>query len=361
MQGSDRIPQLDGLRGIAILAVLGIHAHLLPGGRAGVDIFFALSGYLITGILTKEYARTGTIDILNFYRRRAVRLLPALGVLLFVITVWSQFQTLFSVSNLRAIFAALFYFANWQIVWELPTDQHLGPLTHTWSLSIEEQFYALWPLVVFMGMRFGIGRKGLFALASSGAFAILLLRLWLHWHGASADRIYFGTDTHGDGLLIGCALALLPERVDAFLRRVGPLLCPIAGWLLLLLLLGRHTTTTSSWLGLAAAAGCAVVLIWSIPHSRHLRSALSYPGLVWLGLRSYSLYLWHFPIIWGGPFDFLSLSHPATLFLEVGVSLLLAEASYRLVEQPALRFNRVSIRPKHSVQLLNADNPARAQ
>ncbi|HEV7631487.1 MAG TPA: acyltransferase [Steroidobacteraceae bacterium] len=340
MSDSARIPQLDGLRGIAILAVLGIHTGLLSGGRAGVDIFFALSGYLITGILLREHARTGSINLLNFYRRRAVRLLPALFVFLAAIALWSQFRPLFPVSNLRALEATLFYFANMQIVWLVPNPEQLGPLTHTWSLSIEEQFYAAWPLLMIAGLRLRTSRDMLFGVVSAGAVAILLWRLWLQFHGAAPDRIYFSTDTHSDGLLIGCALALLPQWLDAFLQRFRALLCPVAGWLLLWTVLTPFMRSPESWISISLAAACSAVLIWSVPHSLRLRQALSYPALVWLGLRSYSFYLWHFAVFWAEPFKPLGLPAPLPLFLGIGLSLLLADVSYRWIELPALRANR---------------------
>jgi peptidoglycan/LPS O-acetylase OafA/YrhL len=335
-----RVPALDGLRGVAILAVIGIHMGLLRGGRAGVDIFFAISGYLITSILLMEYSRTGAIRLLDFYRRRAVRLLPALIVFLAVIALWSQFATLFVVSNVRALSAALFYFANLQITWLLPTKEHLGPLTHTWSLSIEEQFYLAWPLLLSIGLKLKASRTRLFGLTCGAALIILAWRLWLYRHGALADRIYFGTDTHSDGLMIGCALALMPEAIRIRLQNVLPMLWPLAGLILLWLVIAPFSQSARSWIGISAAAGCATVLIACIPISQLLRSLLSWAPLVWVGRRSYSLYLWHYAVTWGDFFRNFGILAPAC---EVGISLLLAEISYRWIEQPALQFNRSSL------------------
>ncbi len=346
MKQSGRIAQLDGLRGMAILAVVGLHAHWLPGGRAGVDIFFALSGYLITGILLREESREGSIDLANFYLRRAARLLPALLVLLVFIGAWAQLQPpLFLVPDTHAIGSSLFYFANWEIAWLAPAHESLGPLTHTWSLSIEEQFYLAWPLLLCAGLKLDLSRRKLFALTTLAILALISWRLWLHFNGAPHERLYFATDTHSEGLLIGCALALMPASLRARLGKIAPALWPAAIAVLLALFLSPFRHTALGWLGLTAAAASAAILIWALPHSNLLQSILRQPVLVWLGLRSYSLYLWHFPVFWrDGILAFLPLPQPVVILLETGLSLLLAEASYRWVEQPGLRLHNVRLR-----------------
>lgn len=346
MKHSGRIAELDGLRGMAILSVVGLHSHWLPGGRAGVDIFFALSGYLITGILLREHAREGSIDLANFYLRRAARLLPALLVFLVLIGAWSQLQSpLFLIPDTHAIGSSLLYFANWQIAWLAPAHEPLGPLTHTWSLSIEEQFYLAWPLLLGVGLKLKWRRVQLLALTSLAVLALTLWRLWLHYHGAPHERLYFATDTHSEGLLIGCALALMPASLSARSGKIAPMIWPVAIAVLLALFLLPFRGTVQGWLGITAAAGSAAVLIWAIPHSQRLQGILRQPVLVWLGLRSYSLYLWHFPVFWReGVLSFLPVPQPIVVLLEIGLSLLLAEASYRWIEQPGLRLNNLPLR-----------------
>lgn len=330
------MPALDGLRGIAVIAVFGIHMGILRGGRIGVDIFFALSGYLITSILLSEYERTGAVNLRNFYLRRAIRLLPALLVFLFVVAVWAQFADLFVIPAGRALSSALLYFANLQITWLLPTNEHLGPLTHTWSLSIEEQFYLAWPLLLVIGLKRSIDRGTLFLLTCGAALSIIAWRLWLFWHGALADRLYFGGDTHSDGLMIGCAFALMPESIKSRLQNAVTPLWPMVVLVLVWLIVTPFTRTLKSWLGISMAAACTATLIWSIPASKTLRTFLSQPVLVWIGLRSYSLYLWHFAVVWGEFFDGLGLPSWVVAVIETSVAVGLAEASYRWIERPAL-------------------------
>lgn len=192
-----RIPELDGVRGIAILAVFLNHTQpTLSGGFLGVDLFFALSGFLITGILLNEFNRTGSISLRSFYYRRALRLLPALVVFLLVCAPWAHWQ---------ATTATMFYFANWH------SFEFLGPLVHTWSLSVEEQFYIAWPVVLLLLLRLKLSKTAIAAGLITIIALIFIWRLYLLKSGASWERAYKGTDTHTEGLLIGCVIALVPD------------------------------------------------------------------------------------------------------------------------------------------------------
>lgn len=222
-----RIPGLDGLRGVAIVAVFFNHTQALSGGFLGVDLFFALSGYLITSILLNEFEMTNSISLRHFYYRRALRLLPALLVFLAIYGPRAGW---------RATASTLFYFANWQ------SFESLGPLVHTWSLSIEEQFYILWPMALLGMLRLKLSKAQIAVALTCLVITIILWRLFLLKTCTPWERVYRGTDTHADGLLIGCIFALVPEN----LRKLSVKLAPIPTWLLLLLFL------SASWITAAA-------------------------------------------------------------------------------------------------------------
>ena len=216
-----RNPALDGLRGVAVAAVVVNHLrpHALPGGWLGVDIFFVLSGYLITTLLLREHEQRGRLDLGRFYSRRARRLLPALFLLLGVVAVVARFSPDEpGFTGLRGDgFAALGYVANWRFIATGASYFNTfapSPLRHLWSLAVEEQFYLLWPLVLILVLRrHGPRAVGVtavvLALASATAMAVM------YGSGAHISRIYFGTDTHAHSVLIGCALAAIGPRPAA--------------------------------------------------------------------------------------------------------------------------------------------------
>src|SRR2546423_14352200 len=249
-------PALDGVRALAVTAVLLFHGGVsfLPGGFLGVDAFFVLSGYLITSLLLAERAETGRIRLGAFWARRARRLLPALLVVIMVVAVAGRYLLPdVEVTLLRwDAFAALAYVANWRMIYR-GTDYFTqtsapSPLQHTWSLGIEEQFYWLWPVLVLLLLR---SRRAIFAFSVLGATVSAVLALTLH----DTNRVYFGTDTRAQALLIGCALATLPlpkGRLLGALAVVGTL---GTAWL------WAHASGTSEWIftpaALAVAAGLA--------------------------------------------------------------------------------------------------------
>lgn len=221
------VPALDGLRAVAVLVVLISHAwgKVLPGGWVGVEVFFVLSGYLITSILLAERDRTGRFCFGRFYRRRALRLLPALGAALVLAITLAAVTPLAATTNHQALATAV-NVGNWR----LASGADGGLLGHTWSLSIEEQFYLAWPILLFVLLRLG-GRRLALGAALAGVGLILAERFVVD--GSAA---YFRTDTHGDGLLLGCAIALaaaegafarVSARVVAAWAAIGALL--IAG------------------------------------------------------------------------------------------------------------------------------------
>src|SRR5580765_6045338 len=203
-------PALDGLRGVAILLVLAGHSGVPgvgEGGETGVALFFVLSGFLITALLAEEYRDTGRIDFAAFYRRRALRLLPALFLFLAVVLAWSQLSrwgvlSMVRPSSLTDVGVTVFYVANW---WIGVYNHDSGGINHMWSLGIEEQFYLVWPALLFAGLSlFGLRSRKLLAAVVALTLVSAAEGAWLyHTSSPYLRRVYYGTDTRADGILIG--------------------------------------------------------------------------------------------------------------------------------------------------------------
>jgi len=256
--GSARVRSLDGLRAIAVTAVIGFHLGVgwLSGGLLGVDMFFVLSGFLITGLLVTERDRTGRISLKGFYSRRARRLLPAmLLVLIVTLVVWRLTADPSRFPGLRGdATATLGYVANWHFAFSGQGyfDQLAppSPLLHLWSLAVEEQFYLVWPLVVIITLRFG-SRRLLLAVAMAGAAASTALISVLSVRGVDANRLYYGTDTRATAVLVGAALALAaPTLVRAAARPRARLAILATGLVAAtsLALIMTHTGGQDAWL-----------------------------------------------------------------------------------------------------------------
>jgi peptidoglycan/LPS O-acetylase OafA/YrhL len=352
--GQRYVPGLDGLRALAVLAVIAYHVNLgwAQGGLLGVGIFFTLSGYLITDLLLGQQAATGRLQLVDFWRRRARRLLPALFVMLVVVTCWVALLQPAQLPSLRgAVAAATFYVSNWWLIaqnssyfarFAPPT-----PLGHLWSLAVEEQFYLIWPWLIvaalYLTRRQGeeSRRRCLTAAAVLLAVVSAVAMAVLYHPGYDPTRVYDGTDTRAFALLIGAALAiarpsrLLPAEPD---RRSRLLIdgAGVAGLVVIALLIWR-TSEYSAFLyrgGMVALslATAAVVLAVVSPGGR-LGTVLGWRPLRWLGVRSYGIYLWHYPII--------VLTTPAdgseTLLrgtLQVGASVAVAAVSWHFIEDP---------------------------
>jgi peptidoglycan/LPS O-acetylase OafA/YrhL len=366
-------PGLDGLRAIAVMAVLLYHADLsfIPGGFLGVEVFFVISGYLITALLLAEWRQKGTINLKDFWLRRARRLLPALYVLLVVTLAFAVVFLPGEVAGLRAdVIAAVGYVTNWFLIFghESYFEAVGRPslLQHLWSLAVEEQFYLIWPIALAVGLGTARRRHRLvLTVALVGAAASAVAMAMLYAPGVDPSRIYYGTDTRATGLLCGAALAFLWAPGDKYrsadkwasLRSLGagrirrkwwpavPLLLDIVGVaaLFALVLFGLTLGEFEPFLyrgGLVAVALATALLIAVAVHPRSwvVSRLLGSAPMRWLGVRSYGIYLWHWPVFMvtrpelDVPFGGLPL-----LALRLGITIVLADLSYRFVETPIRR------------------------
>jgi peptidoglycan/LPS O-acetylase OafA/YrhL len=323
-------PALDGVRGVAIAIVVGFHAfHWPANGTLGVDLFFVLSGFLITALLLEEHQRSGTISLRQFYVRRARRLLPALFVVL------GAYLVVFGVSGgsnaLLAVLASLFYVSN--ILAAISSNAVPGPLVHLWSLAQEEQFYLLWPplLLLVLRARWHVVRVLILLVAAAVAY-----RLSLAASGASFNRIFWAPDTHLEPLMIGClfGVGFHLRRIPRWLRSTSASSIALvsAAPIVVLAQLGRFVYLTPLLTVFSLAAG--VLIVAAAREENVIARLLSWPPLVALGVMSYSLYLWHMPILYTTR---LVSDAPLAVGVGVGVSLAAARASHRLVE---VRFRR---------------------
>lgn len=319
------VPALDGLRGVAIAAVLACHffgfrnGSFATGGFFGVDLFFVLSGFLITTLLLEDHAaRTGSLR--RFYARRARRLLPAVGglVVVFLVVMVAAGQT---VRGFVIVAAGALYVGNFAHLAGVSTR----PLDHLWSLAEEEQFYLVWPLLLFVLLR-RLPESRLFRGLIAAAAAVAAYRLLLAGFGAGADRLYIGPDTHSDGLIIGCAAAIYRRRGDRLPSQRITLLAlavVVAAFFL------GHPSANWLLFGLAPFNLAAVVVVLGATRPGLVASRLAVRPLVYVGAISYSLYLWHQFARW-----LLGGEHP---WIALPLSFLLAIASYHLIEQPFRR------------------------
>lgn len=352
---------LDGLRAVAVLAVIFYHLNIsnfFAGGFLGVDIFFTLSGFLITSLLLREYEKNHTIDLKRFYIHRIKRLLPAMLGVMVICSALVPFVAQDAVFQLcKDIPAALFYYSNW---WQIVSEQSYFEmmnrpplLQHLWSLAIEEQFYVFWPLLVLIAVRYSPAR-GVLWLASALMFITATYMGYLAIHhdiplAADPNRLYLGTDTHTSGLFGGAVLAYLwsPWRINfqaqkTYLSVVFSLLGVLG--LLVLCALFAWANETQAWLyrggflGVAFATACTIM--GATYRGGYLEKILSIPIMRYLGERSYGLYLWHWPIfILIRPQDFV-INEWLTQGLRLIVTLWAAELSYRYIETP-LRFGHI--------------------
>jgi peptidoglycan/LPS O-acetylase OafA/YrhL len=344
------IPALDGLRGVAVLVVVLFHAGHLDGGYLGVDLFFTLSGFLITTLLLEERRDTGTIRFKAFWLRRARRLLPALfAMLAFVLVYAAFFADPTELGRIRAdALGTVFYVANWRTIiagqgyWDLFGSP--SPLQHTWSLAIEEQFYLVWPLLL----------GGLLWLTRGSRRAVFLMSVGLAFAGAiwmaivfdplDTNRAYLGTDTRIPALLLGAALAAWLQwhgPVRGRRARIGVEVAAVVGLEGLVLawitLPGGSALLYRGGLFLCGLAAVAVLASITHPSPGPVARVLSVRPLRGLGIISYGLYLWHWPIIVLVDQDRTGLSGWSLTAVQLAISVSVAVASYFLLELPIRR------------------------
>ena len=339
------LPGLDGMRALAVIGVLAFHDDRLTGGFLGVDLFFAVSGFLITTLLIDELQRTNTIDLIGFWGRRLRRLLPAVMVLLVVVVI---FFRLFADTGQWIIARndapwAQFYVANWHQIssgagyW----DAFAAPsaFEHLWSLAIEEQFYLVWPVLVIVAWRIGRAR-GLAALTSIGIVASFVAMLAIY-SGGDPTRVYMGTDTRSFSLLCGAFVAL--PAVRQFITTGIQKFRTIASGLtvVLVFVLGLMWFTVdgqSEWLfrgGLFAhSIASALLAILVASSSSKFSLVFSWQPLAYIGRLSYALYLWHWPVFIFCTSERLDVSGLALTAIRLAITFALSIASYFLIEQP---------------------------
>lgn len=335
---------LDGFRACAVLIVMAIHIGVpLHGGLIGVNAFFVLSGFLITSLLLHEYGELGRIRLGAFFARRALRLYPPLVAMVAAVALYSLFVpgAIRGDESISSVPAVLLYFSNW--VRGLGEGAPLGLFEHSWSLSIEEQFYLIWPLLLVVVLRL-TGRIGaVAAVALTGCAGALLLRLTLNG-AVPGQRISNGIDTQADQLLFGCALAVFVliarrrewERPARLLRFAAS---PTAILLAVLVCFWKTAETTIDMvIPVIVAVACAILIgcLYLNP-ATILARTLSTRPMVYVGKRSYALYLWHYPIFTVMAVSGFPSNSMLRIALELGLSFIAAELSWRLVEAPALK------------------------
>ncbi len=339
---------------------MGYHAGVswLPGGLLGVDVFFVLSGFLITSLLLTERSRTGRINLPHFWGRRARRLLPAMAILLASMIAWAAFVSpASSRASLRGdAFSTLGYVANWRFIFSgqgyFDHFAPQSPLLHTWSVSVEEQFYLIWPILLLLVVRWG--RRGVFSLAVVMGAASAILMAVLSLDGTSPDRLYYGTDTRALPLLLGCALAAMrpPGGIVASVSNIGTAreTRVVRYGLVLIGFIGAaglvycwlRIPDRSTWLYrggfvVVAVAASAVLLSCSDAPRGPVARALSLRPLMYIGAISYGLYLFHWPIFQLLTHQRTGLTGPALLGVRFAATFAIAIASYHLIEQPIRR------------------------
>jgi peptidoglycan/LPS O-acetylase OafA/YrhL len=392
------LPGLDGLRALAVLAVIVYHANpdWLPGGFLGVEVFFVISGYLITLLLVAEEERTGAISLRDFWARRARRLLPALFTMMVLLIMWTSIRERDSLGALRGdVVAGALYGSNWFQVWVgagYTAVNDFAPLRHLWSLAVEEQFYVLWPVIMLVILRLGRDRLPRVAMwflgiatATAGLVALLMPTgrigescvstpnaYWTIGERciSKIDLLYLSTPTRATGLLLGAALAIV-WRPYALLRgpmkRKGPMMDPVAVIGLILLgfliykvhivhLIGEDGLHADPWLfrgGLFLTGIATLMVISAVAHQKAFTGRLL-GNVVFrtIGERSYGLYLYHWPV-------FQALRHETGIALKphefiaaMLVTVVITEISYRYVELP-IRERRL----KESIRALLRSGP----
>ena len=350
------IHSVDGLRAVAVIAVLLYHLGIdwIPGGFLGVDLFFVISGYVITGLILDSIARSGTLDLRAFYLSRIRRLVPALVAMIVFTTL---FIGVYAPETVRRFLADIPYVLTGSMNWALVSRQQdyfeaIGRpplLQHTWSLAVEAQFYLIWPLVLLFILRY-FGKKNIpfaaLAIAIASGIALFAYSIRIDTQESAISHVYFGTDTHSIGLFLGSALAVswqpqnltreITKRAQDFIDMIGVI--GLLGLLSTFLFINESDPTLYRIaFPLSALFGCATLISVVHPASR-FAPILSTRPLIWIGERSYGIYLWHWIVF--------QLTRPsidlvgddwALYALRVLIVFALADISLRYIEIPVRR------------------------
>jgi peptidoglycan/LPS O-acetylase OafA/YrhL len=343
-------PALDGVRGLAIVLVIIHHVyHMVPwshtvisGGYLGVDLFFVLSGFLITSLIIEEHANTGSVNLARFYMRRALRLLPAVAAALIVAIVVGLLLGFAWIGMTPLRFASIVgYFTNWVRAYE---SGEVWFLSHFWSLAIEEQFYLIWP--AFLIGLLSLPRRAALFIATAIAIGSAVLMGAMFLSGSEAQRIYTGSDTRAYQLLSGCvaAMALHWGYLPTWLNEKNRAALAKASLVFLALMFLRvRDAYAAMYLGVYALITlCATMLIVHVTLDQsRITSWFEHRTLVWFGKRSYGLYVWHFPIY----FLIAKVGSPWLAPFGVAFAIGVAAISYQYIETPFLRLkSRYAVR-----------------
>lgn len=341
---------IDGLRAIAVIGVILYHLNIpwFQGGFSGVTVFFVLSGYLITDILIDEWNQNNKINYLRFMIRRFRRLAPALLLMIFIVTVWVTLTNHPSFEKLRSDFLpSLLYVTNWWYIFhEVSYFDSFGPaspLTHLWSLAIEEQFYLIWPLFIILGFTFiKIKRYRIASILVGFVFSAWLMA-YLYIPGEDPSRVYYGTDTRAFSLLLGAALAFLwpSQRLSKTLPKQASIVLEIVGvtGLLLIIIMFSITSQFDHFHyqgGMLLLSILTILVVAALAHpASKLANWLSVMPLRWIGVRSYGIYLWHYPIIiLTTPIVNTNGLNVWRISLQIAATMIVSALSYRFVETP---------------------------
>ncbi|MFS0777539.1 acyltransferase family protein [Neobacillus sp. 3P2-tot-E-2] len=344
------MPGIDGLRAIAVIGVILYHLNIpwFQGGFSGVTVFFVLSGYLITDILIDEWNRNNKIDYFRFMIRRFRRLAPALLSMIFIVTFMVIFTNHPAFEKLRSdFFPSLLYVTNWWYIFhEVSYFDSFGPaspFTHIWSLGIEEQFYLIWPLLMILGFTFIKRKRFQVLVILAGVVISACLMAFLYSPGEDPSRVYYGTDTRAFSLLLGAALSFVwpSQKLSKTLPRHASWVLEIVGitGLLLLIIMFMVTSEFDTFHyqgGMLLLSVITTLMVAALSHpASMLAKWLSAKPLRWIGVRSYGIYLWHYPIIiLTTPIINTDGINVWRITLQIAATLAVSAFSYHFVETP---------------------------
>jgi peptidoglycan/LPS O-acetylase OafA/YrhL len=340
-----RVPAFDGVRGVAVLLVVWFHLGLIHvfspsikprGGYLGVDAFFVLSGFLITALLLREQTNRGRFRFGAFYRRRALRLLPVVFAFVIAHYLFAKSLHLSMAREHSSLYALLLYYTNWKAIWDPPVALAFG---HLWTLAVEEQFYLVWPLVTAVLTVRTRTRTVVLVLGSAIAF-VALRRGIMYQHNVATERLLGGTDTRADTLLVGALLAHLWVRSCVPPRRlIAPAAWVSTAFLAVCIAVCGPTRAFLYLGGLTLIAfAVAAVLLAVLETTWSGNRILEWGPLRAVGRVSYGLYVWHPLVFVWVAFETRHWSRPARFSIVMAATALVTFASWKLVEQPYLRW-----------------------